>query len=266
MLFGAGSLVLVTKDLALNGSIRGEDLIFPPCLSQFELSADVNFLEAECLIDGRIQVVAGQINREVFTLSVTSQFADWQTMQFAYDELAQESSNVTIPILKVATIPATAPYEITDSDITATSAADIKAYIANRGTWGDKRFLKVVQAPAPATAEAASVDGANNKIVYDSTYAGAVTNYLVNRTYSSIETVGVETESDQFGKLEFWGLAYGTEFPGQMLMRVPELGRINTPTLTISGDITELTVEFRASVPAGQRRPFQLYNLSNATI
>lgn len=268
MLFGAGNLVFVSKELATNGSIRGEELLYPPCLSSFELTGEANFLEAKCLIDGNITTVASKINEETYTMTVTTQFADWQAFQFAYDELAQTSTSVVIPTLKTGTVGAVVSGEIQDSDITAANAADILAYVSGQGAWGDKRFLKVVQAPTVPGTDEVQVDGPNNKLVLDASLDGAPVQYFVNRTYSSIETLGLESTFDEWGKLEFWGLAYGTEFGQPMLIRVPDLGRISIPSLTINGDITELTVEFRANTDTnrGFRNPFVLYDLKGGVL
>lgn len=258
MLYGAGNLIFVTQDLATNGVTRTEELLYPGLLSSFELTADTNLLEAKALVNGIIQTVAAQINEEVFTLSTVTQFADWTALQFGYNEVAQASSNVVVPVLKSARVPSVAPFEIADADI---AVADVLVYKASLD--GTGRFFFDVVSAAPANER--EVQAAAGVLTFDSSLAGQVVQYRTNKTYASIESIGVEQAADSWGRLEFWAEAYGTEFPGKMLIRIPLLSRISTPSLAINGSITELSVEFRASVPTGARRPFELYDLTNAT-
>lgn len=259
MLFGAGSLLFVSKELANNGSVHGEDLLYPPCLSSFELNGEANFLEAKCLVDGKIATVAAAINEEVYTFTVTTQFTDWQALQFAYDELSQQSANVVLPSLKISTVGADTADTIADADIVAGNLASVKVYVNSQGSWGDRRFLKVIDTGVPTVDEVLVAAGT---LTFNSAFNGATVQYIVDKTYSSAETIGLESSFDRMGKLEFWGLAYGTEFQVPVPIRIPDLSRISIPTLSVNGDITELTVEFRANVDTsrGFRNQWVLYN------
>lgn len=262
MLFGAGNLAFCTNDLATNGSLRGEELLFPGCIAEFELAADTNFAESYCLIDGVRQVTAGEISEETYTLTITAEFNDWTSLQIYYDELAQNSANVVVPQVKVATIPAGGV--ITDTDITAANAESVKAYISTRGSFGNRIFLKVVNA-APAAGEV-QVDGAANTLTFPAALVGAVVTYIVDVTFTSMETLVLETVADRVGRMQFAGLVYGTELANQMLIRIPSISRTTVPTLTINGDVTTLVTEYRANVLPGRRRPYELYDLSTAVV
>lgn len=257
MIYGAGSLFLLSKDLDVN-SLRGENLVMPLSIASFELAFEDNNIEAKALIDGKRQIVAANISESIATLTLTFEYMDWQTLGFAFDELSSTSTNVTLPELrsKVA-VAATTEAEVTDASITSTMVVgeDLLVYVANKGSWGDRIYLT-----------AADVTPLTGKFEIPLIYAGAVIQYSLPKTYTSIETIGLASSYDRFGKLAFQGVVSGTEFGKKgMGIIVPELSRISTPALTVNGDLAEMTVEFRASVPTGGRTPYQFYKLDTAT-
>lgn len=262
MLYGAGSLVFVTKDLATSGQIRTTNLIYPPLLSSFEYNGDVNFLEAKALVDGEILTAASRINERTYTLSVTTQFADWPAMQFAFDELAQTSSSPVVPTLKTAIVGAAVSGEIADADITAGTAASVQAYTNSTQAPNGREFLVASVGVAAGAVGTVTVNGTSGKLLFNSAYDGYPVTYLVNKTYTSAATIGLESSFDRFGKLEFWGKLYGTEFNQPGVIRFPNIGRIGVPSLSVAGDVTELTIEFRASIDPdnGFRSPHIFYH------
>jgi len=260
MLFGAGSLFTTTTELSTNGSARGEELLFPNCISSFELNTDTSFLEAKCLEGGKIVTVASAISEETYTFSTVTQFIDFNTISYAYDEQTQTATNITLPQLKSATVDAAG--QIVDADITAANAGSVLVYRNSRGTWGDRKFLKVAATAGAPTADEFEVDAANNLIQTDVANAGAIFTYQLDKTYASIETIGLGG-GEKYGRLEFWGVTYTTE--GLMKIHIPRIGRISTPSITVNGSVTELTIEFRAENLPGRDRPFELYNLTDAT-
>lgn len=124
------------------------------------------------------------------------------------------------------------------------------------------RFLVRVDNPAVPTGGEYRVD--IGLLTFPAGSAGTVVTYVVNKTYTSIETIGHESTFDEFGRLIFTGLVYSTEDSVPMQIVCPQLSRISTPSITINGDLTELTIEFRASVAPGDRSPFKLYRLQGA--
>lgn len=258
MLYGAGSLFIQSKELNVD-SLRGENLIHPLAIASFALAFETNNIEAKALIDGKRQIVAAAISEDIATLTLTFEYSDWQTIGFAFDEIASVSTGVTLPQLKSKTATlGTGVAEVADAEILAGHVVgeDILVYVASRGSWGDRKYLT-----------AADVTVSAGKIAIDDIYAGAVIQYSVPKTYASVETIGVESEYDQFGKLLFQGVVSGTEFGrAGMGIIIPELSRISTPELSVTSDLVEMTVEFRASVPVGQRKPYQLYKLDTATV
>ena len=122
--------------------------------------------------------------------------------------------------------------------------------------------MKVAATPGSPTADEFEVDSVNNQIVTDVANAGAVFTYQLNKTYANIETIGLGS-GEKYGRLEFWGVCYTTE--GLMKIHIPRLGRISTPSLTVNGSVTELNIEFRPEILPGRDRPFELYNITDAT-
>ncbi len=249
-LTGAGQLFVRTTNMT--NSLRGENLIFPLCVASFEMSFDTQLAEAKCLIDGTRQITSAAITEQTATVNLNFEFADFNVLGFAYDELPQLGTAVPIPVLKTATVPATTPFEINDTDITAGNAASVLAYNATT-----KTFLK----RATAAPTAGEFQAAAGKITLAAAAAGQVIQYSTLKTFASVQTLGVGQQADSFGVLEFWGMLYQGDGE-RYLINIPRLSRVGTPNISISGDIAEIAVEFRASVPAGARKPYALYKIN----
>ena len=265
MIFGAGSLAFRTTELDPN-SLRGEELLFPGCIAEFELTADSDLLEAFCLQNGKRQRVATAIGEETFTLSTTIEFIGWDTLQFAYDELAQTSSSVAIPVVKVATVPASpGPYTIVDTDITAANEASVLVHLSERSGLNPRLFMNNTSPAAPTALNEFSVDGGTNTITFDASAAGLLVTYCYDKICTTVDTLFVENTADSWGKLLFTGVANGTEFGDGVQIVIPDLSRVNTPTLNIDGTTATLEVEFSANSLPGKRKPFELYRLDSCT-
>lgn len=274
MFYGAGSLYVCSKDLG-SDTLRGENLLHPLSIASFELSFEDNNIEAKALIDGRRQVVASAITESIATLTLTYEYNDWQTLGLAFaDEVASVSTNIPWTSLrskkaelgvKVTPGPEFGDPEveepkavIEDTGITGDEekGEDVMVYISSQGTWGDRKYLKAEEFELVA-----------GKIFLDPKYEGAIVQYTVPETYSTIETIGLESQYDQIGRLHFQGVIAGTEAGrGGVGIIIPQLTRISTPSITVNGDLSEMTVEYRAEVPDGKRVPYEFYNFNTATV
>lgn len=254
MLTGAGQLILTTTGLNNPESIRGENLLMPGCIASFSLTPEENNVDALCLEDNIVQVAASAITQRTWSMSLEFQYQDWATIQLAYDEIAQEIANVTLPSIKTALIDENG--EVADPDINAANANDFLAYASAP----KPKFLKVVTV-APANDDEVQYDETANKLVFTASNVGRKVTYRVNKTYSNIEAIGVAQQYDKFGSLQFSGIIGGTSFNRGMQIIVPQLNRISTPELTVNGDLVALTIEYRLATPFGERAPFRLYNL-----
>lgn len=231
----------------------------PLCVAQFELSYENNLAEAKCLVDGIRQITAAAITEEIATLRLSFEKADWQTTQFAFDELATTSSNISVPIIKTATVPLVSPYQIVDTGISATTSPGIQVYRASSTATLDRSFM-LTQTAAPTTAEQVQIDVTNTALVFTAANAGATIQYSIAQPFTSIPTIGLATTADKFGTLEFIGKVYNSEFSSPPTIRCPRIYRTGTPSISIAGDVSTLDVEFRAGVPDGGRKAVQWFN------
>jgi len=254
MLSGAGSLFVKTTNLTAGNSIRGQNLLFPLCIASFSLDFDTQLAESKCLIDGKRQITAAAITEEIASMKISFEFADFKTLGFAYDEISQTSTTVQIPVIKTATVPTASPYEIVDAEIVTGNLASVLVYKNSPTT------SYMVSNATPTTAEHFLASA--GKITFAAASAGASVSYTILKTFSTIETIGVESAADSFGNLEFNGIIYAGGSGERYGIQVPKLSRVSTPSIQITGDLATLEVDFRASVPAGQRRPFRLFKLA----
>lgn len=249
-LVGAGSLFIRTNSLAGSGSTRGQELLMPLCIAGFEMTFDTQLAEAMCLVDGKKQVTAAAVTQETATVRLTFQFADFNTLGLAYDELPSTSTAVQIPMIKFAQVPTVAPFEVADTGV------DENTLVYNSTT---RTFLKKASGTTVSTATEYAIDG--GKIVFHASAAGNTVEYQIFRSFSSIPTIGVAATADSFGVLELWGQLYQANGE-RYVINIPRLSRVSTPNISITGDVAEIQVEFRASVPPGARRSFRLFNIT----
>lgn len=234
-------------------SLRGQNVYFKGCVASFSLTPDETIQDALCLEDGITQLKRSAVTQAVWTLSVTYQFINWQTLQIVYNELAQTVSNIVLPKVKTAVVDING--EVADSAIVAGNIDSVKASVVENG---QPAFL-IKSASPPANA--GEFQATAGLLIFDASLAGATVSYVYDATYSSIEAIGVADDYDKFGKLQFSGILGGTEFDEGIQLVCPELNRTTTPELNISEGLVELQVEYKLGLPAGERLPFKMYNL-----
>ncbi len=256
MLYGTGSTVILAKDVdAL--ALRGEKALFPQCLATFELSTDTTFAEAQCMKKGILITTASAISGETFTLNLTYQFNDWTNLQLLFGELASTESSVTLPTAKAAVVSGGV---INDTDITAGTAASVCV------TDVTNSVLLLTEVDGTAADGTVDVDPTGN-LTFDAAQEGITVEYVVDKTYSSIDAIGVAEDVDFLTNLTFSGVIASTPDGEEgMQIIIPRLERISTPTITLAGDVAEITIEYRCITPQGKRKPFELYRLSTATV
>lgn len=243
MLSGVGSLCLKTLDY------DDSNFIFPGKFVEFNISADIASKEAQAWVNGTKQTVASAIDTESYTLSISSDYVDWSTLGWAFDELPSTSTNKLVPITRAAVTNGSGA--ISDADVV--SGSDVFCYVSTRGTWGEAGIV-------PSN----SVTVGAGTITLGSTYANAPITYHFEKSYASISTIGVESTFTKYGKLAFSGVGFGPEFPQGIIIVVPEITRKTTPSLA-TDDVPRLTVEYSANTPSGFNKPFQFYNLATAS-
>jgi len=247
MLSGVGRLAVITRDLG-ESTFTGGNIMLPGKFIDFNYQGNSTTKEASAWVDGKVKVVSSAVGNESYTLTLAFEYLDWSHLGFALDEMPQESASVVVPILKSGT--ANGSGVVTDADLT--SGANVKAYVSVRGTWGEARFLKATEFTVGA-----------GTLTTSATFAGAVLEYLIEKTYSSIESIGHATEATSYGKLSFVGRGYGPEFPQGILISIPDITRSSIPSIA-SQDVPRFEINFSANVPPGSRTPHRFYNLATA--
>lgn len=244
MLSGVGSLCLKTKDY------DDKNFIFPGQFVQFSLEAAASSKKALAWVNGRKQPVSSAVDTEEFKLTISSEYVDWSTLGWAFDEVPRASTNVLVPFTKAAVADDSGV--ISDPDIQ--SSDKVFCYVSSKGSWGEAQAID----SSVVTVNAGSI-GVSAK------YANAPITYHYDKSIGNIQTIGVETDNiTQYGKLAFSGVAYGPEFTQGVIIVVPDITRESTPSFT-TDDVPRFTVEYSANVPAGFKKPFQLYNLATVS-
>ncbi len=240
MLSGVGSLCLRTKDFEDN------NFIFPGRFVNFSFTQDSSSKEAQGWVNGQLQVLSSAIASVTNTLTLDLDYIDWSGLGWAFDEVPSVSSNVVVPFTKAAI--ANGSGVISDADITSSTV--VYAYVSSRGSWGEAKAIPE-----------ASITTGTGTITLGATYANAPITYHYDKTLASVETIGVESNSQKYGKLSFSGVGYGSEFPDGIIIVLPDITRKSSPSLETS-DVPRLTVEYSANVPAGRPSAIQYYNLA----
>jgi hypothetical protein len=243
MLSGVGDLCLRTLDYDT------DNFIFPGKFVEFSLSSDTTSKEALAWVNGNLQTVASGIDKTSYTLTISSDYVDWPTLGWAFDEVPSISANKLVPVTKAAVADGSGV--ITDANVTASD--EVFCFVGSRGTWGE-----------PHAIAAADVTVGAGTITLSATYINAPISYSYDRSYASIETIGVESNVTKYGKLSFSGLLYGPSFPDGVVIVIPDISRKSDPELA-TGDVPRFTVEYSANVPTGFNKPFKMFNLATVS-
>ncbi len=231
MLSGAGSLILTSE--MTGGIIRQAPLLFPLCIASFELTSDSQLSEAKCLIDGIKQTTSAAITETTWSMKMTFEKVDFNTLGVVLDEVVQNTATVNnLPIVKTARVPAVTPFTISDASITAGNASLVKAYQAT----GAKTFLE----RTTGTVSAGQFTSAAGTLTFHASAAGQLISYTAFESYTNIPTIGVEASADTFGTMGFSGIAYVDGGQERYYIEVPALSRVSTPNLSITGDLASL--------------------------
>ena len=255
MLQGIGDTFAETLNLTDNRMIE----LF---LFEFNFASEAENQEALAYIAGVQQTKASAESSVTNTLTLSTQFVDWAQLGFAVDQFPTTETNIKIPTLKTATVPSAAAYEVSDAAITTANDAFIKASINSFGSWGQPGPLTrtATAATAPAAAGEVQVDTTNNKLVFNSTEAGAGISYIVPIDYTSIESYGGANSPTSYGKISFRGKLFSTESTENWGIYFPSLSRNSRPSIELTSDTPTLTIEFAAETPSGWPVPYQIFN------
>ncbi len=259
MLSGIGDTYVKTTGLA--GGATAQRMI-PLYLSQFEFAQEAENKEAKGFVAGKLVTKSTGESTVTSTLKISTQYVDWQQLGLTLDQFSRTFTNEKMPVQKVANVPSTAPYEITDALITAENNNDIFVTISEASTAGQPRSLPRATTPASPAVGQVGVDTTNNKLIFNAAQAGAPIVYTVPSTLTSVEGYGGSGTLPRIGNLEFYGKIYSPTAMQGMHVYFPQLQRKSRPTITIADDVPTLEIEFGAIAPAGWEEPYKILNLN----
>ena len=259
MLRGIGDTQVTTLDL---GTSAADQVMQELCLFEFSFASEVATLTAECYQKGIRKTKATAEGTVTDTLTLRLQYNDWASLGFTLDAFPKTEASVNIPILKFGTVPTSAPYEITDADITTAGDDNVKSYVSEVGTWGQPGSL--TKAASAGTAGPREADVQVGKIVYNAAQAGAPITYTVLKEYTSIQAYGGPGDQTKYGDLAFRGQVYSTEQTDPWPIYFPQIQRNGRPSLAFAGDVPILEIPFLAITPSGWDVPYQILNPDTA--
>ena len=262
--FGHGSLICETLNPIPS---LGQTLMMELCYAGIAVQSNPTEVQSRCRDrnTGVLRTKRKGLNEIIHTVTLTFEHMDWKHIGFFHDELPQDAAT-SVNQTKFITVPTATPYEVTDVDITATTAPNVRAYVTTKGSWGDAIYLKNVTA-APIDKTEVQVDETNSKLVFHESLAGAEVAYIVDQDYSAIQTIGYNDTWESFGNLEIWFKAYGKEdFEEGLVYHFPEMIRTAAPPV-INWDQSPITVSvtYEANSVKGRVYPYEIYNAEFAT-
>ena len=264
MLSGIGDTYARTTTL---GSSYKDQRMLLLKLFNFNYVSDSTPREAKGYVQGIKRTVASAENEVNETLTLSTQFVDWAQLGFALDKFSSNIDNFLLPTIKVGTVAQGTTYgEIADAAVTDANDEYILSYVNAFGTWGQPGFLgRAASAGAPAAGEF-DTDTTNNLLLTDAGLVGASVSYLIPTAYNGISVYGGRSDQTGYGKIAFRGKLFTTEGNNDWGIYFPQLSRKSRPTIDLSADVPELSIDFTPEIPAGWDEPYVIYNLDTGTV
>lgn len=268
-IFGHGDAIIETKSIVPS---LGHTLMQELCYAQLSVSTQPTEVKARCRDRKTGQLVTKRtgLSEVVHTVTLTLEHIDWKHMGFLHDELPADAA-ISKNTNKEITVPSnqTGVFTVTDTDITATNESGIRAYVSEKGTWGDAIYLKRTAdaATAPAAKDEFQVDGTNNQIVFHEELAGARILYKLDEPFSAIQSIGTNETWESFGNIELYFTAYGEDdFAEGLTYYFPELVRTAAPPVfNYDQSPVTATVTFEANSLKGRKYPYEILNEEYST-
>lgn len=247
ILYGAGRFSFLSE----NASPNLRQLISASLLD-FSIESSSNKVESKKYVDGNVVKAGSALKESSYTMRVGIEAIDWLNLQLAFGEVSGLTASAALPELRYGVVPATAPYEVVDADITTGTEVYVCFTDEDKGSPGKR----VTTAPA-ATGEY-QVTVAGTKISFNASDAGRPFARRVFRTYTNLRTIGVEQVYTTLSNFSFEGVL-ATDGP-LIKVVVPKTSRSSTPSLNLT-DVTKLEIEYDLISVNNARYPFQLYQM-----
>lgn len=242
MLTGKGKIILAKPE---------DDILYVGRWSAFSFGKESEFKEAKAwpFEGGSQQVVDSELGSVTYTLTLTTQSVNKLDLSHLLDTQIGQSTSVQFPVSFQGVVPASGAAEITVAGLTENQSVQV-AVVSDT----NPAFLTQVTA-APAAALQYQV--AAGKIVFNATEAGKLVVYRYMKTFSNIETLGVENATP-YGYFEYSGIIEGPRMPGKTLLHLGKIKSKGNAELAIADDVPEIEVEYSVATPEGWRQPWRV--------
>lgn len=233
-------------------------------LLSFELTTESASKESQKFNSNGELVTASKVKGSTsygFTLSFNE--INWGSLGFATGQFPRTASSVKIPALAYATVPSTAPYEVTDSYITASNDDDITV-VSTEASGGLQPGITLTHGTSTPTAGTVYVDTTNGKFVFNAAQAGLKFAYPKFTTYSSVQDIGGPSGAVTWNKFEFWGKIYIPSISAGAIIQIPDCEIATEPSFSVSNDVPTISIECALNTPSGWNKPYRLFNMSTA--
>lgn len=236
--------------------INGQNTIHANRVLSGTLSYETNTTDIKGRVDGicTAQTLDTITQDETWTFSLETQDVDSAYLELLFGERFQVSPTYNLPYINTQRVGAGGV--VTDAKIAGTlNAANVQVSLVTSGTYGLMRPLEVITTGSP-TASQALVTAGQIQVLVGSIPEGAALKYSVKQALTNVDTLGYETAAQYLTTMSFVGMLCmnSNEKVG---MQIPQLTRDGGFELSLSGD-GNATLNFKATVPAGRRRPVYL--------
>lgn len=242
MLTGFGQPVLAQPE---NGTLHyGRWSAF-----SFGVESEIKEASAWPFDGGAQQVVDSAIGKTTYTLKLTTQSINKLDLSHFLNVKIAKSASVQFPAAFQGTIPATTPFEIAVSGLTADQAVEV-AIIDTK----NPSYMKQVTDAPDAAGEYRVVAG---KIVFDEDDAGKLVVYRYLKTYTNVDTIGVENATS-YGYWQFSGILRGTRMPDDTPIFFGQISPKGSFEASLADDVPSFEMEYSVSTPAGWPLPYRI--------
>ncbi len=228
----------------------GNDKLYAPRANSFTLTLENTQQEAKAWSSGSCgpaQTVDKVTSDSTWTLRVGTSSFDKLDISFMMDEIISTSPTAVFPQVQTAVVPA-------DLTLTVTGLVANQDVAISVDDWSvATRLLTQVTGAAPGPNEFAVTA---DTITFNAAESGKPIVFIYDKTYTSSETIGLETNFSRWGSVCFTGVACGPRFPQAMQIFVPSLTRTGNFDFSLSGgNETTVELEFTPTVIAPYRKP-----------
>lgn len=253
---------MAIKGLAGYGMITNDPITSPaqqvalfPRISSVEITEDVTQEDIKAFTGdtedaGEMNAVDSIIKGILTGLNVSFQSWDAQDLAAIYREQWATTSSYELPVRFSGIVPTGSPYEVSNSLIVGTEGSgDVFVTLKSDNNEGDPEYLEV----------GTDVTFSAGKLTFNSAFAGRNFYCAINKTYSNVRTLGVETNFDPVMDLSYFGLLTGTRLQQhRYAIKAPNLSRIDGFNLTLSDGAAEGKMSFRAKVTGANRKAIHI--------